>query len=80
VFAAYAKDGKNYIRFLTIAPPYDETRFTAQTQADFLVDVVENINRAKEDILFLVADNTNTNPATNGAFKERMLNNKCILS
>jgi hypothetical protein len=25
---------------------------------------VENINRMKEDILFLVADNTNTNPAT----------------
>ena len=64
VFAAYSKDGKNYTRFLTIAPPFDETRFTAQTQADFLVDVVENINRSKEDILFLVADNTNTNPAT----------------
>jgi hypothetical protein len=25
---------------------------------------LENINRTKEDILFLVADNTNTNPAT----------------
>jgi hypothetical protein len=64
VFAAYAKDGKNYQRFLTMAPPFDETRFTAQTQADFIVDVVENVCRKKEDILFLVADNTNTNPAT----------------
>jgi hypothetical protein len=64
VYAAYAKDGKNYTRFLTMAPPFDETRFTAQIQADFLVDVTENINRTKEDILFLVADNTNTNPAT----------------
>ena len=64
VYAAYAKDGKSYTRFLTIAPPFDETRYTAQTQADFLVDVMENINRTKEDILFLVADNTNTNPAT----------------
>jgi hypothetical protein len=50
--------------FLRLHPPFDETRFTAQTQADFLVDAVENINRMKEDILFLVADNTNTNPAT----------------
>ena len=45
-----------------------ENRFTAQTQADFIVDVVENVVenvcRKKEDILFLVADNTNTNPAT----------------
>jgi hypothetical protein len=36
----YAKDDKNYQRFLTMAPPVDETRFTAQTQADFIVDVV----------------------------------------
>lgn len=64
VFAAYTKDGKNYQRFLTMAPPIDETRFTAQTQADFIVDVVENVCRKKEDILYLVADNTNTNPAT----------------
>lgn len=64
VYAAYAKSGTNYTRFLTISPPIDETRFTAQTQADFLVDVVENVNRTKKDILFLVADNTNTNPAT----------------
>ena len=64
VYAAYAKSGKNYTRFLTIAPPFDETRFTAQAQADFLVDVLENVSRTKEDILFLVADNTNTNPAT----------------
>jgi hypothetical protein len=64
VFAAYAKDCKNYQRFLTMAPPFDETRFTAQTQADFIVNVVENVCRKKEDILFLVADNTNTNPAT----------------
>jgi len=26
-----------------MAPPVDETRFTAQTQADFIVDVVENV-------------------------------------
>jgi hypothetical protein len=64
VFAAYSKNGKNYERFLTIAPPFDETRFTAQNQADFLVDVMENIGRNKDDILYLVADNTNTNPAT----------------
>ena len=64
VFAAYSKNGRNYERFLTIAPPFDETTFTAQTQADFLVDVMENIGRNKDDILYLVADNTNTNPAT----------------
>jgi hypothetical protein len=64
VFAAYPKDGKNYTRFLTMAPPLDESKFTAKTQADFLVDVIENVGRTKEDILFLVADNTNTNPAT----------------
>ena len=43
VYAAYAKDGINYERLLTMAPPFDETRFTAQTQADFIVDVVGNV-------------------------------------
>jgi len=64
VFAAYEKAGKNYNRFLTIAPPFDETSFTAQNQADFIVDVLENVQRTSQDILYLVADNTATNPAT----------------
>jgi hypothetical protein len=58
VFAAYAKDGKNYTRLLMF---FDEARFTAQTLAEFLLDVVENFNRTKKDLLFLVANNTNTN-------------------
>ena len=64
VFASYRKNGTNYTRFLTISPPLDETSFTAQKQADFLVDVVEALGRCKENILYLVADNTATNPAT----------------
>ena len=64
VFAAYSKNGESVQRFLTIAPPFDETSFTAQVQAAFIVDVVELLDRQKSDILFLVADNTNTNPRT----------------
>ena len=64
VFAAYSKNDQNYQRFLTIASPFDETSFTAKSQADFIVDVVESLNRDKSDILFLVADNTNSNQKT----------------
>lgn len=64
VFAAYSKNEKKFQRFLTIAPPFDETSFTADAQAAFIVDVVELLDRQKTDILFLVADNTNTNPRT----------------
>jgi len=66
VFAAYRKDSKNITRFLTISPAFDETNFTAQNQADFLAElIVEIYGRSISDILFLVADNTNVNPATN---------------
>jgi hypothetical protein len=64
VFAAYSKEGRNYQRFLSISPGMDETSFTAKDQADYIVDVVELLDRQKSEILFLVADNTNTNPAT----------------
>ena len=69
VYANYEKEGKHYVRFLVIAPPLDETGFTAQNQADFIVDLVESLDREKGDILFLVADNTNTNPATASILK-----------
>ena len=42
----------------------DETNYGAQAQADFIVDVLEALNRNKNCILFIVGDNTNTNPAT----------------
>jgi hypothetical protein len=64
VYASYSKNGKAITRFLTIAPPIDETNFTAENQAAFIVDLVELYQRSKLDILFIVADNTATNPAT----------------
>lgn len=64
LFAAYAKGTVNYQRFLTISPPFDETEYGAVSQASFIVDTVEAYNRTKDCILFLVGDNTNTNPAT----------------
>jgi ribosomal protein S30 len=54
----------NYQRFLTISPPFDETEYGAISQAAFIVDTVEAFDRTKESILFLVGENTNTNPAT----------------
>jgi hypothetical protein len=64
LFAAYRKGTVNYQRFLTISPPFDETEYGAISQASFIVDTVEAFDRTKESILFLVGDNTNTNPAT----------------
>ena len=64
IFAAYAKGQVNYQRFLTISPPFDETEYGADSQASFIVDTIEAYNRTKDCILFLVGDNTNTNPAT----------------
>ena len=64
IFAAYSIGKQNCARFLTISPPFEETAFGAKSQADFIVDVVENLGKRKENILFLVGDNTNTNPAT----------------
>ena len=64
LFAAYSKGTNNYQRFLTISPPFDETEYGAVSQASFIVDTVEAYNRNKDSILFLVGDNTNTNPAT----------------
>lgn len=64
LFAAYTEGTVHYQRFLTIAPPLDETAYGAESQASFIVDTVEAYNRTKNSILFLVGDNTNTNPAT----------------
>ena len=64
VFAAYRKDSNKITRFLTISPAFDEINFTAQNQADFFAElIVEIYGRSISDILFLVADSTNVNPA-----------------
>jgi hypothetical protein len=64
LFAAYSKGNCNYQRFLTISPPFDETTYGAESQAAFIVDTVEALERSKEGVIFLVGDNTSTNPRT----------------
>jgi hypothetical protein len=49
---------------LAFAPPFNEEQFSAQTQVDFIGDCLEVYGKTLNDIIFLVADNTNVNPAT----------------
>ena len=49
---------------LAFAPPFDEVSYTAENQADFITDVMELFGKRRDDLLFVVADNTNVNPGT----------------
>ena len=59
--AAYDSD---HYPLLAFAPPIDEESYSAENQAAFITDVLELFGRRRDDVLFLVADNTNVNPAT----------------
>jgi hypothetical protein len=63
-FGLYAAYDTDQYPLLAIAPPFDEECYTAENQAAFISDILELFGRRRDDVLFLVADNTNVNPAT----------------
>jgi hypothetical protein len=48
---------------LAMTPPIDETNFTAENIANTIDEIIQSYEKTRDDILFLVADNTNTMPA-----------------
>lgn len=48
---------------LTISPPFDETEYSAQSLASFILDTLDVFDRTQHSLLYFVADNTNVNPA-----------------
>lgn len=63
-FGLYAAYDSDHYPLLAFAPPIDEESYSAENQAAFITDVLELFGRRRDDVLFLVADNTNVNPAT----------------
>jgi hypothetical protein len=63
-FGLYAAFDTQEFPLLAIAPPLDEESYTAANQAAFIADCLDLFGKNVSDVLFLVADNTNVNPAT----------------
>ena len=64
IFAAFADNkGQREQILLTITPPIDETNYNAETHAALIVDTLDLFDHKVEDLLILLADNTNLNPA-----------------
>jgi hypothetical protein len=68
-FGLYAAFDSQDFPLLAIAPPLDEESYTAANQAAFIADCLELYGKTVSDVLFLVADNTNVNPATANILK-----------
>lgn len=58
---------------MTITPPLDETNYSADNHAALIVDTLEVFDHSSNDLLYLVADKTNLNPAIANILKIPMI-------
>jgi hypothetical protein len=62
VFASYSDaNGEGQYPLLSIAPPYDEESFTAETHKAFIIDVLEMYGKGLQNLIYLVGDNAPVN-------------------
>ena len=62
VFASYSEpDGARNYPLLAIAPPFDETTYTAENHKAFITDVLELFGKSLENLIYMVADNAPVN-------------------
>jgi hypothetical protein len=62
VFASFPGDGGvGKYPLLAIAPPFDETSYTAENHKAFIADVLELFGRSLDNLIYLVADNASVN-------------------
>jgi hypothetical protein len=62
VFASYANsEGVGNYPLLAIAPPFDETTYTAANHKSFIGDVLELYGKSVKNLIYLVADNAAVN-------------------
>jgi hypothetical protein len=62
VFASYANtEGVGNYPLLAIAPPFDETTYTAENHKAFIGDVLELYGKSLKNLIYLVADNAAVN-------------------
>jgi hypothetical protein len=62
VFASYLDaKGEGQYPLLSIAPPYDEQSFTAETHKAFIIDVLELYGKGSSSLVYLVGDNAPVN-------------------
>jgi len=62
IFASYSDvNGVGQYPLLSIAPPYDEQSFTAETHKAFIIDVLELYDKGLSSLVYLVGDNAPVN-------------------
>ena len=62
LFASFADNaGVGQYPLLAIAPPFDETTYTAENHKAFIGDVLELFGKSIENLIYLVADNASVN-------------------
>jgi len=62
IFASYSDaNGEGQYPLLSIAPPYDEQSFTAETHKAFIIDVLELYGKGLPNLVYLVGDNAPVN-------------------
>jgi hypothetical protein len=62
IFASYSDaNGEGQYPLLSIAPPYDEQSFTAETHKAFIIDVLELYGKGLTNLIYLVGDNAPVN-------------------
>ena len=62
VFASYTDNGgRGNYPLLAIAPPFDETNYTAENHKAFIGDVLELYGKSLQNLIYLVADNAAVN-------------------
>ena len=62
MFASFADDaGVGQYPLLAIAPPFDETTYTAENHRAFIGDVLELFGKSIGNLIYLVADNAAVN-------------------
>lgn len=61
IFDSYSDANEGQYPLLSIAPPYDEQSFTAETHIAFIIDVLESYGKGLSSLLYLVGDNAPVN-------------------
>ena len=61
MFASFADAGVGQYLLLAIAPPFDETTYTAENHRAFIGDVLELFGKGIGNLIYLVADNAAVN-------------------